>query len=409
MTHRVARSVGAKLVNIHFMRYARSMSDQAPRTVYDAEHEAFRSTVKAFIKNEVAPNDEKWEAAKIVDRSMFRKAGEAGLLMFSTPQHYGGAGLDDWRFSAMVNEEFGRSGYSSSGLGLALQNDVVGPYLLDLTSHEQKQRWLPGLTSGALIGAIAMTEPGTGSDLAGITTRAVREGDHYVITGAKTFISSGQNADLIVVVARTSSEKHKGLSLFVVERDMPGFERGRNLNKIGLHGQDTSELQFTDVRVPVANRLGEEGQGFAQLMRNLPQERLSLAVTAVAAAEGVLLRTMQYVTERTAFGTPIGRFQNSRFLLAELHTEVDIARVFIDSCVALHAKGELSPVRAAKAKWWASELQFKVADRCLQLHGGYGYMREYPVARAFVDARIQSIYGGTSEIMKEIIGKDLGL
>ncbi|AIJ24648.1 MULTISPECIES: acyl-CoA dehydrogenase family protein [Amycolatopsis methanolica group] len=379
------------------------------RGVYDADHELFRETVRSFIKSEVAPHDEEWERRGIVDRALFTKAGAAGLLMFGTPEAHGGPGIDDWRFSAVVDEEFGRSGFASAGLSIALQNDVVGPYLLDLTDEEQKARWLPGMTSGELVGAIAMTEPGTGSDLAGIATRAVREGDHYVLNGSKTFISNGQNADLVVVAARTSDDKHRGLTLLVVERGTPGFERGRNLDKLGLHGQDTSELHFTDVRVPVANRLGDEGQGFFQLMRNLPQERLSLAVTAVASAEGVLARTMDYVTQRRAFGTPVGSFQHSRFLLAELHTEVDIARVFVDHCVALHARGELTAVQAAKAKWWCTELQVRVADRCLQLHGGYGYMREYPVSRAYTDARIQTIYGGTTEIMKEIIGRDLGL
>ncbi|GAB2960049.1 acyl-CoA dehydrogenase family protein [Amycolatopsis acidiphila] len=379
------------------------------RTVYDEDHELFRQTVQSFIKTEVAPHDEDWEQRGIVDRSLFSKAGDAGLLLFATPETHGGAGIGDWRFSAILDEEFGRSGYASAGLALALQNDVVGPYILDLTNEEQKARWLPGMTSGELVGAIAMTEPGTGSDLSGIATRAVREGDDYVLNGSKTFISNGQNADLVVVAARTSEDKHRGLSLVVVERGMAGFERGRNLDKLGLHGQDTSELHFTDVRVPVANRLGEEGEGFFQLMRNLPQERLSLAVTAVSAAEGVLARTLEYVSERRAFGNPIGRFQHSRFLLAELRTEVDIARVFVDHCVHLHSEGRLSPVQAAKAKWWCTELQVRVADRCLQLHGGYGYMREYPVSRAFVDARIQTIYGGTTEIMKEIIGRDLGL
>ncbi|MEU0479492.1 acyl-CoA dehydrogenase family protein [Streptosporangium sp. NPDC006013] len=381
----------------------------ATRSVYQEDHELFREAVQSFIKTEVALYDEEWEQRGIVDRSLFLKAGEAGLLLFATPEAHGGPGIDDWRFNAIVDEEFGRSGYASAGLGLALQNDVVGPYILELTNDEQKARWLPGMTSGELIGAIAMTEPGTGSDLSGIATRAVRDGDHYVLNGSKTFISNGQNADLVVVAARTSEEKHRGLTLFVVERGMRGFERGRNLKKLGLHGQDTSELHFTDVRVPVANRLGEEGQGFFQLMRNLPQERLSLAVTGVSAAEGLLARTMEYVTERRVFGQPIGTFQYNRFLLAELHTEVDIARVFVDHCVALHADGQLTPVQAAKAKWWCTELQVRVADRCLQLHGGYGYMHEYPVSRAFADARIQTIYGGTTEIMKEIIGRDLGL
>jgi len=379
------------------------------RPIFDSDHDAFREAVRSFIRAEVEPHDARWEADGIVDRRLFSRAGERGLLLHPTPEIYGGAGIDDWRFSAIVDEEFGRAGYASAGLSLALQNDVVGPYLLDLTNEEQKERWLPGLTSGELVGAIAMTEPGAGSDLTGIATGAVKDGEHYIVNGSKTFISNGQNADLVVVAVRTSPDRHRGLTLLVVERGMQGFQRGRNLEKLGLHGQDTSELHFTDVRVPVANRLGEEGEGFFSLVRNLPQERLSLAVTAVAAAEGVLVRTLDYVRDRMAFGRSIGSFQNSQFLLAELHTEVDIARVFVDHCIELHVRKELTAVRAAQAKYWCSELQMRVADRCLQLHGGYGYMREYPVSRAFADARIQSIYGGTTEIMKQVIGRDLGL
>lgn len=383
--------------------------DRPPRSLYLDEHEEFRSTVRSFMRTEVDPHDERWEAERRIDREFFRKAGDVGLLLFASPTAYGGMGIEDWKFNAVLGEEFGRAGYASAGLGIALQNDIVGPYFLDLTSDEQKSRWLRGLTAGDLIGAIAMTEPGTGSDLAGIATSARREGDVYVLNGSKTFISNGQNADLIVVAARTSDERHRGLTLFVVEAGMPGFGRGRNLEKIGLHGQDTSELFFSDVKVPCANRLGAEGDGFGQLMRNLPQERLSIAIGAVSAAEGVLAKTLSYVSDRKAFGTSIGSFQNTRFWLAELQTEVDIARVFIDYCVDLHARGELTSVQAAKAKWWTTELQFRVADRCLQLHGGYGYMREYSVSRAFVDSRVQTIYGGTTEIMKEIIGRDLGL
>jgi len=376
---------------------------------YEDDHEQFRDTVRKFLQTVVAPNFERWEQAKRPDRELFTAAGDAGMLLFGTPERFGGAGVEDFRFNAILDEEFARAGYASAGLSLALQNDVVGPYMSDLTSEEQKQRWLPGMTTGSLIGAIAMTEPGAGSDLSGMRTRAVRDGDHYVINGAKTFISNGQNCDLVVVAARTSDEKHEGMSLIVVEDGTPGFSKGRNLDKLGLRGQDTSELSFTDARVPVANLLGEEGSGFYYLMRNLPQERLSLAVSAVAAAEGVLNRTLKYVNERQAFGQPIGKFQHNRFLLAELVTELDIARVYIDDCVSLHSRGELTAVRAAKAKWWTTELQVRVADRCLQLHGGYGYMREYPVSRSFVDARIQTIYGGTTEIMKEIIGKSRGL
>lgn len=387
-----------------------TISDSSPRhSIYDDEHEQFRETVDKFLQTVVAPNFEHWEQQKRPDRELFTAAGQAGMLLFGTPEHLGGAGVEDFRFNAVLDEEFGRAGYASAGLSLALQNDVVGPYISDLTDDEQKQRWLPGMTDGSLIGAIAMTEPGAGSDLSGMRTRAVRDGDHYVLNGAKTFISNGQNCDLVVVAARTSDDKHKGMSLFVVEDGTSGFSKGRNLDKLGLLGQDTSELSFVDARVPVENRLGEEGSGFYSLMHNLPQERLSLAITAVAAAEGVLARTLQYVTERKAFGQAIGKFQHNRFLLAELATEIDIARTYIDHCVTLHSRKELTAIRAAKAKWWTTELQVRVADRCLQLHGGYGYMREYPISRAFVDARIQTIYGGTTEIMKEIIGRDLGL
>jgi long-chain-acyl-CoA dehydrogenase len=292
---------------------------------------------------------------------------------------------------------------------LSLQNDIVLPYLTDLTTPEQKQRWLPGVVTGETIIGIAMTEPGAGSDLAGIRTTAVRDGDHYVVNGAKTFISNGQTGDLFVIAVRTGPDRHKGLSLLVVDPETPGFSRGRNLEKIGLHAQDTSELNFTDMRVPVENLLGEEGRGFYQLMNNLPQERLSLAVGAVAAAEGVLAETLEYVKQRKAFGSPIASLQNTQFVLAELATEIDIARTYLDDCIAEHLSGALTAARAARLKWWTTELQVRTADRCLQLHGGYGYMREYPVSRAFVDARIQTIYGGTTEIMKTIIAKDLGI
>ena len=379
------------------------------RPVYTEDHQLFRDSVRTFLKRHVLPYDEDWERAGIIDRAFFAAAGEAGMLLFGTPEEYGGAGIDDFRLNAILGEESARAGVSSAGLSLALQNDVVGPYVLSLADPVQRRRWLPGLTSGDLIGAIAMSEPGTGSDLAGITTRARRDGDHYVVDGAKTFISNGQNADLVVVVARTGEHPHRGLSLLVVERGTPGFERGRNLEKIGLQGQDTSELFFAEARVPVANLLGAEGEAFSYLVRNLPQERLSLACTAVGAAAGVLASTYEYVTNRQAFGQKIGTFQNSRFLFAELVTELTIARTFVDDCVRLHVAGELSAEQAAMAKYWVTELQVRVADRCLQLHGGYGYMREYPVSRAFVDARVQTIYGGTNEIMREIIGRSLGL
>jgi long-chain-acyl-CoA dehydrogenase len=382
------------------------------RSVYTEEHEQFRDTVKTFIDASVRPNDEAWESAGIVDRSFYTDAGKQGLIGFEVPEEYGGSGVEDFRFNAVIQEEFGRAGFTSTSSCLSLHSDVILPYFL-AASPEQRQRWLPGIATGETVTAIAMTEPGTGSDLAGIRTKATRctdsQGDYYVLNGAKTFITSGQNADLVIVVSRTDPHPHRGLTLLVVERGMAGFERGRNLDKIGQHGQDTSELSFTDVRVPVANRLGDEGCGFGWLMRNLPQERLTIAVNATASALGALERTLTYVTERKAFGQSIGSFQNSRFVLAELATEVDIARTFVADCLAAHIAGQLTPARAAKAKWWTTELLTKVVDRCLQLHGGYGYMTEYPIARSYVDARVQTIYGGTTEIMKEIVGRDLGL
>ncbi|MGW5521246.1 acyl-CoA dehydrogenase family protein [Gordonia sp. NPDC003950] len=376
---------------------------------HDIEHKHFRETVARFVAEQITPHHEDWESAGLWDRSMFTEAGKNGLLGFPVAEEFGGPGVDDFRYNAIVIEETAKTGAAAEAISFSLQNDVVLPYLVEMTTDEQKARWLPGVVSGETVLGIAMTEPGTGSDLTGIRTSAVRDGDDYVVNGSKTFISNGRNGDLFVVATRTSPDKHKGLTLLVVEADTPGFERGRNLDKIGLHAQDTSELSFTDMRVPVANRLGEEGQGFYQLVHNLPQERLSLAIGAVAAAEGVFARTMDYVKERTAFGSPISSFQNTQFVLAEIATELDIARTSLDDCIAEHVTGELTAARAAKLKWWATELQFRTANRCLQLHGGYGYMREYAVSQAFVDARIQTIYGGTTEIMKTIIAKDLGI
>lgn len=381
----------------------------AERDLYEEDHEDLRAVVRAFIASDVAPNFDRWESEHRIDRSFFSRAGELGLLVFDAPEEYGGSGMDDYRFSSLVIEEFARANFLSAGQTIALQNDVIAPYFLHFGSDEQKQRWVPGLVSGEVMGAIAMTEPSGGSDLASISTRAVREGDEWVISGSKTFISSGQNADVVIVVARTSDDRHRGLSLFLVEADRPGFSRGRNLDKIGLHGQDTSELFFDQVRVPASNLLGEEGRGFYHLMHNLPQERLSLAVCAVSACEGMLAETIEYVSGRTAFGATIGSFQHPRFVLAGLAAEVEMARVFVDDCIARHVRGELSAVRAAKAKLVSTDLQQRVATECLQLHGGYGFMREQSIARAFVDARIQTIYGGTNEIMREIISKDLGL
>ncbi|MQA93246.1 MAG: acyl-CoA dehydrogenase [Streptosporangiales bacterium] len=376
------------------------------RDLYDEEHELFRETVREFLAREVTPYHAQWERDGIVPRPVWTAAGTQGLLGFAVPEEYGGPGIRDFRYNAVLGEEITRSG--ASGLGFTLQNDVMTPYLLDLTTDEQRKRWMPGFVNGELISAIAMTEPGAGSDLQGIKTTAVRDGDHYVLSGQKTFITNGINADLVVVVARTDPDAGaRGISLLAVERDMPGFTRGRNLDKVGLHAQDTAELFFDAVRVPKENLVGQEGQGFIHLMQNLPQERLTIAVSATAGAEAVLEQTVAYCKDRTAFGRPIGNFQNTRFLLAELSTEVELARVYVDKCVTLLNRGELSAVDASRAKYWTTEMANRVIDRCLQLHGGYGYMMEYPVAKAWQDARIQTIFGGTTEIMKEIIGRDL--
>ncbi|SEH00305.1 Acyl-CoA dehydrogenase [Nonomuraea solani] len=378
------------------------------RDLFDEEHLLFRETVREFMTREVVPNHPQWEKDGIVPREVWKRAGELGMFGFSVPEEYGGAGITDFRYNAVIVEEIIRS--AASGLGFSLHNDVMAPYIVELTNDEQKQRWLPGFVSGELITAIAMSEPGAGSDLQGIRTTAVRDGDHYRVSGQKTFITNGINADLVVVVAKTDPEAGaRGTTLIVVERGMEGFGRGRNLEKVGMKAQDTAELFFDNVRVPVANRLGpNDGEGFFQLMHNLPQERLSIAVAAVAAAEVVLEQTIEYCKSRQAFGRSIGSFQNTRFVLAELATETDIARHYVDKCIVALNAGQLTAVDAAKAKWWTTELQTKVIDRCLQLHGGYGYMMEYPVAKAWLDSRVQTIYGGTTEIMKEIIGRSFG-
>ncbi len=378
------------------------------RTLFTDDHDLFRTSVREFIAREMTPNLERWDAAGIVDRSLFTAAGAAGLVGTAIPETFGGGGTDDFRFNQILNEEIQYAGTGGSGLGLTLVNDVVLPYFLHLTNDEQKQRWLPGIASGEKITAIAMTEPGIGSDLASMSTTAIRDGDHYVVNGSKTFITNGINADLVVTAVKTDpTQRHKGMSLLVLEDGMVGFTRGRNLDKVGLHAQDTAELFFEDVAVPVTNRLGDEGRGFIQLVQNLPQERLSLAVGAVAGAEAALGWTLEYVAERTAFGKPVSSFQNTRFELAEMRTEIDIATVFVDRCVEALNAGELTAVEAAEAKWWTTEMHKRVVDRCVQLHGGYGYMLEYPIARAYTDVRVSTIYGGTTEIMKEIIGRDL--
>ncbi|MDV8008191.1 MULTISPECIES: acyl-CoA dehydrogenase family protein [unclassified Rhodococcus (in: high G+C Gram-positive bacteria)] len=378
------------------------------RTLFEPEHELFRESYQKFLAQHVAPNHEKWEEQNIVDRGVWVEAGKQGFLGTAVPEEFGGGGVKDFRYNAIITEETTKGGFS--GIGFTLHNDVVAPYLLELTNDEQKQRWLPGFASGELISAIAMTEPGTGSDLQGIKTKAVRDGDHWVLNGSKTFITNGINADIIIVVACTDPDKGaQGFSLLVVERDMPGFERGRNLDKIGMKAQDTAELSFTDVRVPAANLLGEEGMGFFYLMKNLPQERLSIAVVAAAAMESVLESTIQYCRDRKAFGKSIGSFQNTRFVLAELATETTAVRILVDKFIEQLNAEKLTVQEAAMAKWWTTEAQVKLIDRCLQLHGGYGYMKEYPVAKAYMDSRVQTIYGGTTEIMKEIIGRSLNL
>ncbi|GAB7042754.1 MULTISPECIES: acyl-CoA dehydrogenase family protein [Catenuloplanes] len=375
------------------------------RDIFTEDHDAFRSLVSTFVAKEIAPHHARWEQARIVDRAVWTAAGRAGLLGFFVPAAYGGADVADLRYHAILAEELARAG--ATGPAFPLHNDIVGPYLTALATEEQKQRWLPGFCTGELITAIAMTEPDAGSDLQGMRTTAVRDGDDWILNGQKTFISNGIISDLVIVAARTDpAAGSHGISLLVVERGMDGFTRGRTLDKIGQHAQDTAELFFQDVRVPAANVLGEPGMGFAYLMRNLPAERLSIAVAAMAAAEEIFRITLDHCREREAFGRPIGRFQHSRFLLAELATELRLGRVFVDRCLVTP---DLSAVDAAMAKWWTTELQQRVVDRCLQLHGGYGYMREYPVARAFLDSRVQTIYGGTTEIMKEVIGRSLGL
>jgi len=380
------------------------------RNLFDDEHEQLRVSFRAWLTNEVMPHRDEWDAAGIVPRELFAAAGTLGFLGFDVPEAYGGAGVRDFRFNLVINEEVQASGSGAVGLGLTLHNDICLPYFLRYCTDEQRARWLPGIAAGTLITAIAMTEPAIGSDLASMSTTAIRDGDHYVVNGSKTFITNGINADLVITAVKTDpSQRHAGMSLLVLERGMEGFERGRNLEKIGQHAQDTAELFFSDVAVPVANLLGSEGEGFRLLVANLPQERLSIAAAGVAAARAALGWTLEYVKERKAFGQTIGSFQNTKFVLAEVATEVEVAQAFVDKCVVALNDERLSAEDAAMAKWWCTELQKRAVDRCLQLFGGYGYMLEYPIARAYADARITTIYGGTTEIMKEIIGRNLGL
>ncbi|WP_416982148.1 acyl-CoA dehydrogenase family protein [Streptomyces sp. T028] len=378
------------------------------RELYDTDHEDFRAMARAFVTKEVTPHLASWEAAGEVDRSLYRAAGAAGLLGLGVEEEYGGSGVDDFRYHAVLNEELCRAGATSVVMNLNGFTDLIAPYFRELATPEKKARWMPGLADGGLVAAIAMTEPAAGSDLRGIRTRAERLADGYLLNGSKTFISNGILADLVVVVARTTAEDgQEGLSLFVVERGMPGFERGRRLHKLGLSAQDTAELSFTDVPVPAANLLGEEGRGMEYLKRNLPQERVSVAVTAAATMRRVLNDTIRYTRDRIAFGRPLSELQTTRFTLAELATETEIAQTFTDRCVGELVAGRLTATAAAMAKWWVTERQQHLVSRCLQLHGGYGYMTEYPIARDFVDTRAGTLFAGTTEIMKEIIGKAL--
>jgi alkylation response protein AidB-like acyl-CoA dehydrogenase len=371
-------------------------------------HDMFRASFRAFVEREMVPHHAAWEEAGLVDRDIFRSAGKAGFLGIDAPEEHGGGGTKDFRYNVIISEELQRAWLGGAGLGITLHNDICLPYFLHQASASQQARWLPGICSGERITAIAMTEPGTGSDLASISTTALRDGDRYIVNGSKTFITNGINADLVVTAVKTDpAARHEGISLLVLERGMPGFARGRNLAKIGLHSQDTAELFFNDVEVPLDNLLGEEGQGFRYLMSNLAQERLSIAVAGVAAARAAFEATLAYTTSRQAFGQPLSSFQNTRFTLAELATELRVAEAFADQCVLALNAGQLTADEAAMAKWWCTELQGRAVDAGVQLHGGYGFMAEFPIGRAYADARITRIYGGTTEIMKEIIGRSL--
>jgi acyl-CoA dehydrogenase len=377
------------------------------RMIFESEHEQFRDSVRRFMQAEVAPHADRWREAGMVDRETYLKAGAQGLLCVDAEERFGGAGISDFRFNQIIIEENMRHG--DIGFYINLHNDLVAPYISKLGNEEQKARFMPGVVSGETILAVAMTEPSTGSDLAGMKTRAVKKGDHWVLNGAKTYISNGILGDLIVVAARTDPDRPHGISLFFVERGMEGFERGRKLEKMGLKSQDTAELFFNDVKVPEANLLGEAGQGFKYLARMLAQERLVAAIGFTATAQTAFDLTLEYVKERRAFGKPIGAFQNTRFKMAQMRAELDMAQTYVDQCVLLLNAGELSAEDASAAKLLTSELEARVMDQCVQFHGGAGYMEEYRISRMYTDARISRIFAGTSEIMLEIIGRGLGL
>jgi alkylation response protein AidB-like acyl-CoA dehydrogenase len=378
-----------------------------PRTLFTPEHETFRDSVRRFLEAEVKPHDEKWQEQGYADKAVWRKAGENGFLCMSMPEQYGGSGADKL-FSMVLIEEQAR--INNSSLGWGLHSEIVAPYLLNYGSDTLKQKYLPKMASGEMIGAIAMSEPGAGSDLQAIKTTAIRKGDSYVLNGSKTFITNGWNSDLVIVVAKTDPAKGaKGTSLVVVDTSMKGFSKGKRLKKMGLKGQDTAELFFDNVEVPAENLLGQENNGFIYLMQELPWERMQIAIAAAAKSEAALGWTIAYVNDRKAFGKPVASFQNTRFKLAEVATETQVMRVFVDRCMELLLEKKLDTATASMAKYWASDMEGKILDECLQLHGGYGFMWEFPISQAYVDARVQRIYGGTNEIMKEVISRSLGL
>ena len=380
-----------------------------PRNLYSADHEAFRQTAREFVERSLKPRAQQFIDDRVMDRQVWIEAGKQGLLGLEVPEVYGGSAAGDYRFNAVLGEELAKFTAAASSC-LGIHADCVAPYLVDLGTQEQKERWLPDFCSGELITAIAMTEPSGGSDLAALKSAAVRDGDYWILNGSKTFITNGYQADLVVVAARTSPEKGaRGISLFGVETGMDGFERGRKLDKVGQQESDTAELFFTDVRVPDANVIGEVDRGFIAMMERLPQERVGGAVSNTAHAQQILLETIEYAKERKAFGQPIGSFQHNKFLMAELVTKLEVTQAYVDDCVEAHAERRLTAVDAAKAKWWSAEVQNDVLDACVQLYGGYGYMNEYRVARAWRDARVTKIWAGSNEIMKELIGRDLGL
>ena len=379
------------------------------RTIYDADHESFRSSVREFLERQVVPQLDDYASAKAIPREFWIEAGKQGFLGLEVPEQFGGSEAGDYRFNAVLTEELAKVNMALPAC-LGIHADIVAPYLVHLTTDEQKQRWLPGFCSGEILTAIGMTEPSGGSDLAALKTTAVKDGDDWVLNGSKTFITNGYSADLVVVAARTSPEKKaRGISLFGVEATREGFSRGRKLDKVGQDESDTAELFFEDVRVPSENIVGELDHGFIHMMTWLPQERLGSAITNLAHAKQILEETVQYAKDRKAFGQAIGTFQHNQFLLAELSTRIEVTQAYVDQCVLAHCKGELTPVDAAKAKWWTSQVQNDVLDHCVQVHGGYGYMNEYRVARAWRDARVSKIWAGSNEIMKELIGRDLGL